>query len=116
MGPKRRQQFKSAVIFGCNCFIDGTSLTGGGKATGHAIQVRNPVFDVRFDRTYVWNYTGNGFDMVVDNAATPIRIWPGVFTTFSDGKIFNCDGAGILIGCRCRQHRRPSYQYAFRPP
>lgn len=38
-----------------NCFIDGTSLTGGGKATGHAIQVRNPVFDVHFDRTYVWN-------------------------------------------------------------
>ena len=81
-----------------NCFIDGTSLTGGGKATGHAIQVRNPVFDVHFDRTYVWNYTGNGFDMVVDNAATPIPyLATGVFTTFSDGKIFNCDGAGILI-------------------
>ncbi|WP_446027308.1 tail fiber/spike domain-containing protein, partial [Klebsiella pneumoniae] len=72
-----------------NCFIDGTSLTGGGKATGHAIQVRNPVFDVHFDRTYVWNYTGNGFDMVVDNAATPIPyLATGVFTTFSDGKIF----------------------------
>ncbi|HHH4663234.1 TPA: hypothetical protein ACPZ1L_005509, partial [Klebsiella pneumoniae] len=75
--------------------IDGTNLAGAGKVSGDGIMIKNTTFDVHLHKTYIWNYLGNGYGIIVDNASTSY-LATGVFSTVSQGKIFNC-GYGIYV-------------------
>lgn len=75
--------------------IDGTNLAGAGKISGDGILIKNTTFDVHLHKTYIWNYLGNGYGIIVDNANTSY-LATGVFSTVSQSKIFNC-GYGIYV-------------------
>lgn len=75
--------------------IDGTNLAGAGKVSGDGILIKNTTFDVHLHKTYIWNYLGNGYGIIVDNASTSY-LATGVFSTVSQSKIFNC-GYGIYV-------------------
>ncbi|HED3966214.1 hypothetical protein N2K17_26870 [Klebsiella michiganensis] len=75
--------------------IDGTNLAGAGKVAGDGILIKNTTFDVHLEKTYIWNYLGYGYGIIVDNASTSY-LATGVFSTVSQSKIFNC-GYGIYV-------------------
>lgn len=75
--------------------IDGTNLASAGKVSGDGILIKNTTFDVHLRNTYIWNYLGYGYGIIVDNANTSY-LATGVFSTVSQSKIFNC-GYGIYV-------------------
>ncbi|HBR6094833.1 phage tail fiber protein [Klebsiella pneumoniae] len=92
--PDSANTMVSNVIFD-TMLIDGTNLAGAGKVSGDGILIKNTTFDVHLRNTYIWNYLGNGYGIIVDNANTSY-LATGVFSTVSQSKIFNC-GYGIYL-------------------
>lgn len=92
--PDSPNTMVSNVIFD-TMLIDGTNLAGAGKVSGDGILIKNTTFDVHLRNTYIWNYLGNGYGIIVDNANTSY-LATGVFSTVSQSKIFNC-GYGIYV-------------------
>ncbi|MGP0189577.1 phage tail fiber domain-containing protein [Klebsiella quasivariicola] len=92
--PDSANTMVSNVIFD-TMLIDGTNLAGAGKVSGDGILIKNTTFDVHLRNTYIWNYLGNGYGIIVDNANTSY-LATGVFSTVSQSKIFNC-GYGIYV-------------------
>ena len=92
--PDSANTMLSNVIFDTT-LIDGTNLAGAGKVSGDGILIKNTTFDVHLRNTYIWNYLGYGYGIIVDNASTSY-LATGVFSTVSQSKIFNC-GYGIYV-------------------
>lgn len=92
--PDSANTMLSNVIFDTT-LIDGTNLAGAGKVSGDGILIKNTTFDVHLRNTYIWNYLGYGYGIIVDNANTSY-LATGVFSTVSQSKIFNC-GYGIYV-------------------
>ena len=92
--PDAKNTMISNVVFE-KMLIDGTNLAGAGKVSGDGILIKNTTFDVHLRNTYIWNYLGNGYGIIVDNASTSY-LATGVFSTVSQSKIFNC-GYGIYV-------------------
>lgn len=92
--PDSANTMLSNVIFD-TMLIDGTNLAGAGKVSGDGILIKNTTFDVHLRNTYIWNYLGYGYGIIVDNANTSY-LATGVFSTVSQSKIFNC-GYGIYV-------------------
>lgn len=92
--PDSANTMLSNVIFD-TMLIDGTNLAGAGKVSGDGILIKNTTFDVHLRNTYIWNYLGYGYGIIVDNANTAY-LATGVFSTVSQSKIFNC-GYGIYV-------------------